>query len=75
VIGVGLRGPALAVLCRRHVDRSTLAAVGARPWDRALLLVGGPGPALRAWCAVCRGVVLASGVATEMVAAGEGTRT
>jgi hypothetical protein len=68
VIGVGLRGPMLGVLCRRHVNRSTLAVVRARPGTQVLLLVGGPGLALGTWCLVCRGVVPANEVVETAMA-------
>jgi hypothetical protein len=72
LIGVGLRGPTLGVLCRRHVNGPTLAAVRARPGTRVLLLVGGPGLGLGAWCVVCRGVVPAGDAAIETAVADEG---
>lgn len=74
VIGIGFRSPALAVLCRRHVDDEALAGLGAHADDEAaVLLVGGldQGERLSWWCVVCRGLIpVADEIEKELVLAG-----
>ena len=75
VIGVGFRNPVVAVLCRRHVTGPAVIALGARPCDEAVLLIGGPDQArgLCGWCAVCRRSAPAAGpVERELVLVGDG---